>query len=81
MAREDQIRHDERHQTQASQAERARTAKDRGKRQVLAVIHEEASAGGPPKVLLVRVNDRLRMLGRNPISLPTLYRLRRELRK
>jgi hypothetical protein len=77
----DKIRRDERHRTQAAQAERARAAKDRVKRQLLAVIQQEARAGDPAKRLLPRVNKRLRKLGLKLITLSTLYRCLRELKK
>lgn len=70
----DKIRRDERHKALADQAGRARAAKDRDKRRLLALIHEEARAGDPAKVRLGWVNDRLRELGRPTISLSTLYR-------
>ncbi|WP_439402674.1 hypothetical protein ACNJYA_09745 [Bradyrhizobium sp. DASA03068] len=68
------IRRDERHKASSDQAERARAAKDRDKRQMIAVIQSVARADEPAKRLLPRVNMRLRELGRKPISLSTLYR-------
>jgi hypothetical protein len=72
-------RRDERHRLQANQAEHARAAK--GRKQLLTVIQQEAGAGDPAKRLLPRVNKRLRDLKRKPISLSTLYRRLRELKK
>jgi hypothetical protein len=79
------IRRDERcqamRQAKAHQAALARAAKDRDKRELLAVVQQETGAGDPAKRLLPRVNKRLRRLKRNPISLSTLYRRLRELKK
>jgi hypothetical protein len=80
----DRIRRDERDQTKADQAKRAGAtrvaAKKRERRELLALVEEDARAGAKPKLLLARVNDHCRKLGRKEIPDSTFRRWLGELK-